>query len=411
MGQEGSSMVDDSVPPEALKERSLEAVAEYIKSGRCKRVVVMTGAGISTSAGIPDFRSPDTGLYANLARLNLPYAEAVFDISFFRENPIPFYTLAHELYPGRYRPTITHSFIALLHKKELLYKLFTQNIDCLEREAGVPDDLIVEAHGSFARQSCIDCHAPYPADLMRERIDKKEVPRCRAPGCSGLVKPEIVFFGEQLPASFFENRTKPAEADLAIVLGTSLTVQPFASLPGFCGEGVPRLLINKEQVGGLGSRADDVLELGDCDEGVRRLAEALGWLDELEREWAKTAPSKASAHLEAKKEKEPEDEVEKLTREVDESLKISEKHQKDVNGLLDQSKDGDSKDAASQAMSDQSKTAEEKVQQEPDAQAGASADKEVLKPPEKTATDEKGNVKVEPTGSDAAALKHVYPHM
>lgn len=110
-----------------------------------------TGAGISTSAGIPDFRSPETGLYANLSRLNLPYAEAVFDITYFRTNPEPFYTLAQELYPGKFRPTITHSFIALLEKKGLLLKLFTQNIDCLEREAGVPDDKIIEAHGSFAK--------------------------------------------------------------------------------------------------------------------------------------------------------------------------------------------------------------------------------------------------------------------
>ena len=109
-----------------------------------------TGAGISTSAGIPDFRSPETGLYANLERLNLPHPEAVFELSFFRENPLPFYTLAQELYPGKYRPTITHSFINLLHEKGLLLKLFTQNIDCLEREAGVPGDLIIEAHGSFA---------------------------------------------------------------------------------------------------------------------------------------------------------------------------------------------------------------------------------------------------------------------
>lgn len=405
-------MVDDSVPPETLKERSLEAVAEYIRGGRCKRVVVMTGAGISTSAGIPDFRSPDTGLYANLARLNLPYAEAVFDISFFRENPLPFYTLAHELYPGRYRPTITHSFIALLHKKELLFKLFTQNIDCLEREAGVPDDLIVEAHGSFARQSCIDCHAPYPTDLMREQIDKKQVPRCRAAGCGGLVKPEIVFFGEQLPASFFENRTKPADADLALVLGTSLTVQPFASLPGFCSDGVPRLLINKEQVGGLGSRADDVLELGDCDEGVRKLAKALGWLDELEAEWAKTAPSEASEHPETTKEKEPEDEVEKLTREVEESLKISEKHQKHINELLDgDNEKTDPLKAGSDEASHTEKSMAGETQEEPDAKAGASADEEVLKAPEKTTSDEKGNVKVESAGSSTEALKHVYPHM
>jgi NAD+-dependent protein deacetylase SIR2 len=109
------------------------------------------GAGISTSAGIPDFRSPETGLYANLARLNLPYAEAVFSIDYFRNKPEPFYILAQELYPGKYRPTITHSFINLLHKKGLLLKLFTQNIDCLEREAGVPGDKIIEAHGSFAK--------------------------------------------------------------------------------------------------------------------------------------------------------------------------------------------------------------------------------------------------------------------
>lgn len=109
----------------------------------------MTGAGISTSAGIPDFRSPETGLYANLARLDLPYAEAVFDISYFRQNPDPFYILAKELFPGKFFPTIAHAFIALLDEKYLLKMLFTQNIDCLERKAGVPGEKIVEAHGRW----------------------------------------------------------------------------------------------------------------------------------------------------------------------------------------------------------------------------------------------------------------------
>ncbi len=201
-------------------------------------MIVQTGAGISTSAGIPDFRSPDTGLYSNLARLDLPYPEAVFDISYFRQNPLPFYALAHELFPGKYYPTITHSFLRLLHDKNLLLKLFTQNIDTLERKAGVPGDKIVEAHGSFATHSCIECHAPYPNEKMEKAVMQKEVPYCEK--CGALVKPDIVFFGEQLPETFHLNRTLPAAADLCIVLGTSLSVQPFASLPGFCREGVPR---------------------------------------------------------------------------------------------------------------------------------------------------------------------------
>ena len=290
-----------------------------------------TGAGISTSAGIPDFRSPDTGLYANLARLDLPFAEAVFDISFFRKNPLPFYTLAHELYPGRYRPTISHSFVRLLSDKGLLLKLFTQNIDCLEREAGVPEDKIVEAHGSFARNHCIECKSSFPKDLMRQAVRKHDVPHCLTPQCNGLVKPDIVFFGEQLPEKFHRNRSLPSSADLCIVMGTSLTVQPFASLPGLCSEGVPRVLINLERVGGLGTRPDDVLLLGDCDTGVRELAAALGWEKDLDALWESTSqerPVTGGDHKVARNDKDEllDDQVTNLTREVDQSLKIAHDH-------------------------------------------------------------------------------------
>ncbi|KAK4938292.1 Sir2 histone deacetylase Hst2 [Elasticomyces elasticus] len=327
MGNESSTPVDEATPPTKLHGRSIEAVAQYMKEKDVKNIVVMTGAGISTSAGIPDFRSPDTGLYANLARLNLPYAEAVFDISYFRNNPYPFYTLAHELYPGKYRPTVTHSFISLLNKKGKLLHLFTQNIDCLEREAGVPGDKIVEAHGSFATQRCIECQTEYPDDRMREMISKKEVPKCIRKTCNGLVKPDIVFFGEALPEAFFRNRSLPAKADLAIVLGTSLTVQPFASLPSFVREDTPRVLINLERVGTLGSRPDDVLLLGDCDAGVRKFADALGWREELEALWETTDPDKSDrgkqqAPLKSRQEQ-LDDEIEKLTKDIDTSLKVT----------------------------------------------------------------------------------------
>jgi NAD-dependent histone deacetylase SIR2 len=334
MGQESShELIDSSVPPKTLISRSIEGVAELIKGGRAPRIVVLTGAGVSTSAGIPDFRSPKTGLYANLARLNLPFAEAVFDISYFRQNPYPFYALARELHPGKYKPTVAHAFVALLAKKELLHMLFTQNIDCLERAAGVPAEKIVEAHGSFATQRCIECHSSFPDDLMLSAVQSGDVPHCIVPQCNGLVKPDIVFFGESLPDSFRQNMPKIAQANLVIIMGTSLTVQPFASLPGYAPEGVPRLLINLERVGGLGSRADDVCILSECDKGVRELADALSWREELEALWKEVSGKEADGDI-AKappetrtKDEILEDEIENLTREVDHTLKISNGHQ------------------------------------------------------------------------------------
>jgi NAD-dependent histone deacetylase SIR2 len=341
MGQE-NSQIDPDVPSVSLSSRSLDAVVDYIKKRKTLNIVVMTGAGISTSAGIPDFRSPDTGLYSNLARLNLPYAEAVFSIDYFRQNPNPFYVLAKELYPGQFYPTVAHAFIALLHKKGLLSMLFTQNIDCLERQAGVPGSLIVEAHGSFATQRCIDCKTEYPDDLMKNHVFDGDVPHCVVPQCNGLVKPDIVFFGESLPVVFFQKRHMVATADLVFVMGTSLTVQPFASLPQFAKEGVPRVLFNMEVVGDLGSRADDVVELGDCDSGVRKLADLLGWRDELETLWQSVGNFKEeAAKLNGEQKKLTRDEVleaeiEKLTGEVDKALKLSQDHTDKVNDLLEQ---------------------------------------------------------------------------
>lgn len=159
-------------------------------------------------------------------------------------------------------------------------------------------------------------------------MSKHDVPHCLTPQCNGLVKPDIVFFGEQLPEEFHRNRSLPSCADLCIVMGTSLTVQPFASLPGLCSEGVPRVLVNLERVGGLGSRPDDVLLLGDCDAGVRRLAAALGWEKDLEVLWEGTNQDKPTTdedHKVAGKDKDEllDDQITNLTREVDQSLKIS----------------------------------------------------------------------------------------
>ncbi|KAI1931968.1 Sir2 histone deacetylase Hst2 [Ophidiomyces ophidiicola] len=339
MGNESSIMVGDDVRPRTLESRTVEGLAKYIEEKNVRKIVVMVGAGISTAAGIPDFRSPDTGLYANLDRLNLPAPEAVFSLDFFRTNPKPFYALKKEMLLHTCKPTITHSFIKLLYNKGRLLKLFTQNIDCLERKAGIPPEMIVEAHGSFATQSCIDCNKPYPADLMKKAVEADDVPLC--PDCMGFIKPDIVFFGEPLPDRFFLNRTLPVAADLCIVMGTSLSVQPFASLPSLCRDGTPRVLINLTEAGGLGGRPDDVLLLGECDNGVLKLADALGWREELEQLWAQVNPEKAASSTVKKQSSGPitqdeqlRHEIEKLTEEVEHTLETSQAHEKRVRSQL-----------------------------------------------------------------------------
>ncbi|EFA77796.1 NAD+-dependent deacetylase [Heterostelium album PN500] len=269
-------------------ECNLKSIANYIKSGKAKNIIVLTGAGISVAAGIPDFRSPKTGLYHNLAKFNLPYKTAIFDLEYFVENPKPFFVLAKELYPGGFNPTEVHHFIKLLHEKGLLLRNYTQNIDTLERVAGIPETSLVEAHGTFATAKCLKCRKSYTCEYVREIIFRDELPVCE---CSGIIKPDIVFFGEALPSRFHDLvREDFPKCDLLLVLGTSLQVQPFASLVSLAPQGIPRCLINLEEVGanpyggfkfGDANNKTDVKWIGDCQEGIIELAQLLGWKEEL----------------------------------------------------------------------------------------------------------------------------------
>ena len=238
---------------------------------------------------VPDFRSKGTGLYHNVQKLNLNKPQDLFDIRFFRQNPQPFYSVSKEIQADHCRPTFTHLFVASLHEKGLLRMLFTQNIDALERKAGIPSEKLVEAHGSYATQSCIDCCNQYPDELMRQHVDVGKVPICLRRRCDGLIKPDIVFFGEGLPKSFHENRNLVRKADLAIVIGSSLKVSPFGCLPADVPTNVPRLLLNNELVGDFCRRPDDVHVKGPCDDGARALARELGWHDEIDAKWRSLA--------------------------------------------------------------------------------------------------------------------------
>ncbi|KAM9439353.1 NAD-dependent protein deacetylase sirtuin-2 [Clarias gariepinus] len=283
-----------------LDELSLAGVARYIQSGKCKNVICMVGAGISTSAGIPDFRSPGTGLYSNLQKYNLPYPEAIFQIDYFKKHPEPFFALARELYPGQFKPTVCHYFIRMLKDKGLLRRCYSQNIDTLERVAGLEGEDLIEAHGTFHTSHCVSflCRKEYTMEWMKEKIFAEDIPKCES--CDSLVKPDIVFFGENLPARFFGSIKKDfPQCDLLIIMGTSLQVQPFASLVSRVPNSCPRLLINMEKAGqsdfpmgllGFGGGMDfdsdkayrDVAHLSTCDDGCLALAELLGWKAELE---------------------------------------------------------------------------------------------------------------------------------
>ncbi|XP_056097611.1 NAD-dependent protein deacetylase sirtuin-2 isoform X2 [Rhinichthys klamathensis goyatoka] len=283
-----------------LDELTLDAVARYILSDKCKNIICMVGAGISTSAGIPDFRSPGTGLYANLQKYNLPYPEAIFQIDYFKKHPEPFFALARELYPGQFKPTVCHYFMKMLKDKGLLSRCYSQNIDTLERVAGLEGEDLIEAHGTFHTSHCVSflCRKEFSMDWMKDQIFSEDIPKCDS--CGTLVKPDIVFFGENLPPRFFTSMKMDfPRCDLLIILGTSLQVQPFASLVSRVSNSCPRLLINMEKTGqsefgtglfafggGMDFDSDkayrDVAHLSTCDDGCMALAELLGWKAELE---------------------------------------------------------------------------------------------------------------------------------
>lgn len=275
----------------------LSWIADYIKSESCQNVITMAGAGISTSAGIPDFRSPKTGLYATLADKypELSQPEDIFNIAFFKNNPTPFFKLAKELMmpsgkEGGFEPTPSHYFIKHLSDKGKLLRHYTQNIDGLGRKAGVPEDKLIEAHGSFGKAHCLSrgCNKEYSEEWMREMIAKDAVPtRCKK--CKALVKPDIVFFGENLPEKFHTSINKDfKKCDMLIVMGTSLQVQPFASLVNMVNRDCPVLLINMENSAKWmfhlplpkkdfhGSNRK-VFWKGDCDTGCTKLESLMGW--------------------------------------------------------------------------------------------------------------------------------------
>ncbi|ELU15226.1 hypothetical protein CAPTEDRAFT_93016 [Capitella teleta] len=275
-----------SEPPRRKKlpdVNSVTDVVELIK--KSKKIMVLTGAGVSVSCGIPDFRSRD-GVYARLSveYPDLPDPQAMFDISYFLKNPRPFFKFAkvevmfwllQELYPGQFEPSLSHKFIRLIECQGHLLRNYTQNIDTLEQVAGIEG--VLQCHGSFANATCLVCKHKVDAEVIRQDIMDQVIPHC--PQCpaedeDAIMKPDIVFFGESLPQEFHNQMDIDKDVcDLLIVMGSSLKVRPVALIPNSLPANVPQVLINREPLKHL---TFDVELLGDCDVIVNELCHRLG---------------------------------------------------------------------------------------------------------------------------------------
>lgn len=189
-----------------------------------KHTVIFTGAGVSTLSGIPDFRGPN-GLYKQLD------ADKIFDIDHFRSDPAYFYAHARDFIYGLggRHPNQVHAACARLEQLGRARGVITQNIDALHQRAG--SRVVHELHGSPAMHHCLTCGKAYPfAAVVGMLAGGAGVPHCEA--CGDVLKPDITFFGEMLPAATFAAASRLArEADLLLALGTSLVVHPAASLP------------------------------------------------------------------------------------------------------------------------------------------------------------------------------------
>jgi NAD-dependent deacetylase len=217
-------MGDGAVAPRSGEQTPHARLAELIRAARS--VVALTGAGVSVPSGIPDFRSPGTGLWE---RVN-PMEVAHIDV--FRADPERFWAFYGERFAALAdkQPNYVHRALATLEAEGMLDAVITQNVDMLHRRAGTGE--LVEVHGSIEHCSCEHCAGQVTLAEARARLasDPHGVPRCER--CGAPLKPDVVLFGELLPAAAIERAQELcASADLLLCIGSSLEVHPVADLP------------------------------------------------------------------------------------------------------------------------------------------------------------------------------------
>jgi NAD-dependent deacetylase len=230
---------------------------------RSAYTVALTGAGISTPSGIPDFRSPQSGLWVRVDPLE------VASIWAFHARPAEFYRWIAPLLAmlRDARPNAAHRVLAEMEAQQRLQAIITQNIDSLHQAAG--SRRVLELHGHIRSATCLACGTTLPAEPFWPRVLRAEPPLC--PGCGGLLKPDVVLFGEPLPYETLSAAQHEAlRCEVMLIAGTSLEVMPAADLPRLAQRRGAKLILVNRDATPIDDSADIVLHK-DVTQGLTRL--------------------------------------------------------------------------------------------------------------------------------------------
>ncbi len=206
-----------------------DKIAKMIMSS--KKTMVLTGAGLSTESGIPDFRSPGTGLWEKIDPMEALSTDVLYG------NPEKFYKVGFKILTGMKgaKPNDAHRILAKMEEEGFIDGVITQNIDNLHYEAGSKN--IMEVHGHIRTGHCVKCNKTYPFSVMEEKVNSGEIPPLCT--CGSMIRPDVILFGDSLPECFNKAWRLCQQSDLLIVVGSSLQVGPVNYLPSL----VKRLII------------------------------------------------------------------------------------------------------------------------------------------------------------------------
>lgn len=238
-----------NLPP--ATQTALEDAAELFR--KAKHVVVLTGAGISTPSGIPDFRSEGSGLWSRDEPMEIA------SLSTFRTAPERFFhwfrPLASQIFHAQ--PNPAHTALAEFERAGYQSIIITQNIDGLHQKAGSTQ--VVEMHGTLRTLSCTQCYKKFPfEEFLKPFIENETIPQCLS--CNGILKPDVILFGEQLPQAAWQTAQRAThQCDLMLVAGSSLEVLPVAGLPIQALDHGAHLIVINNTVTYVNVRADIVI--------------------------------------------------------------------------------------------------------------------------------------------------------